>query len=75
MPQTNPPNITLVTGATGFTGSHLVRSLVRDGHRVRVLVRSAERAHALLSPGIEVVTGDINDPAAVAHAVEGSQVI
>lgn len=75
MPQPISPIITLVTGATGFTGSHLVRSLVGDGHRVRVLVRSAERAQALLGPGIEVVTGDIIDPAAVGNAVRGSQVI
>ncbi len=70
-----PQRITLVTGATGFTGSHLVRSLVRDGHRVRVLVRSAERAQALLAPGIEVVSGEIIDPAVVGKAVRGSQVI
>ncbi len=67
--------ITLVTGATGFTGSHLVRSLVRDGHRVRVIARSPERAHALLPRGIEVVTGGIDDRATVARAVKGSAVI
>jgi dihydroflavonol-4-reductase len=74
MPQPNSV-ITLVTGPTGFTGSHLVRSLVREGHRVRVLVRSAERARAVLSPGIEVVMGEIVDPAAVTRAVRGAQVI
>jgi len=33
------PKIALVTGATGFVGSHLVRRLVRDGWRVHVIVR------------------------------------
>ena len=77
MSQDNPPDqpMTLVTGATGFTGSHLVRSLVRDGHRVRVIARSAERAHALLPPGIEVVAGGLDDRAAVARAMKGSAVI
>ena len=32
-------NTVLVTGAGGFIGSHLVESLVRDGHRVRAFVR------------------------------------
>lgn len=74
-PRSRTRGITLVTGATGFTGIHLVRSLVEDGHRVRVLVRSRERAQALLAPGIEVVTAESNDPAAAARAVRGSQVI
>ena len=40
--------MTLVTGATGFTGSHLVRSLAADGVPVRVIARSAERARQML---------------------------
>jgi nucleoside-diphosphate-sugar epimerase len=60
----------LVTGATGFTGGYLVRSLVADGHPVRVLVRSRARA-ASLPPGVDVWEADITDPAAVARAVEG----
>lgn len=67
--------ISLVTGATGFTGSHLVRSLVRDGVRVRVMARSAERAKALLPPDVEIVQGEATDAAAVARAVQGTQVV
>ena len=60
----------LVTGATGFTGGHLVHSLVADGYRVRVIVRSKSRA-AGLPAGVDVREGDITDPAVVAAAVEG----
>ena len=60
----------LVTGATGFTGNHLVRSLTADGHRVRALVRSAARA-ASLPAGVDVREADITDPRAVAKAVDG----
>lgn len=60
----------LVTGATGFTGGHLVRALVEDGQQVRVLVRSPERAGDLPS-GVDVRVADITDPEAVSRAVEG----
>jgi nucleoside-diphosphate-sugar epimerase len=60
----------LVTGATGFTGGHLVRSLVADGYKVRAVVRSAPRA-AALPDGVEVQEADITDPRAVAKAVAG----
>ncbi len=60
----------LVTGATGFTGGHLVCSLVADGHKVRVIVCSASRA-AALPDGVDVREADITDPRAVARAVDG----
>lgn len=77
MPSGTRPSgpITLVTGGTGFTGSHLVRSLIRDGHRVRVLVRSESRAAAVLPPQVEVVAGDMQNRATVAGAVSGANVI
>ena len=63
--------LTLVTGATGFTGSHLVRSLVADGIPVRVIARSAERARQMLPEGVEVVEGDIVDPVVIERAMQG----
>jgi nucleoside-diphosphate-sugar epimerase len=65
----------LVTGGTGFTGSHLVRSLVADGHHVRVLARSAARARDTLPPEVDIVEGDVTDPAVVDRAMRGRQVV
>lgn len=65
---------TLVTGATGFTGAHLVRALAGET-TVRALVRSRPRAQALLPPTVELVEGDLTDRAAVERAVEGCQVV
>jgi nucleoside-diphosphate-sugar epimerase len=64
----------LVTGATGFTGSHLARALVSGGHMVRALVRDAKRAAASLPANAELVVGDLRDLAALARAVTGVDV-
>jgi len=60
----------LVTGATGFTGGHLVHALARDGHLVRCIVRSSARAKGLPA-GVEVREGDITNAADVSKAMEG----
>lgn len=62
---------TLVTGATGFIGSHLVRALVADGRAVRALVRPGDDAAALSKLDVEVVAGDVRDAAAVKAAARG----
>jgi nucleoside-diphosphate-sugar epimerase len=61
----------LVTGATGFVGSHLAEALRRRGDEVTVLARSAQKAAALESLGVRVVPGDLGDKAALARAVAG----
>ena len=64
----------LVTGATGFTGGHLARSLARRGNRVRALVRDPARAGDLAAEGVELTTGDLRDPAALSAALAGIDV-
>jgi nucleoside-diphosphate-sugar epimerase len=61
----------LVTGATGFLGTSLLRRLLHDDGRVRVLVRSPPSAKPLADRGAQVVVGDVADEDAVATAVDG----
>jgi nucleoside-diphosphate-sugar epimerase len=65
----------LVTGATGFIGSHTAARLALQGHRVRLLVRDPAkiaRVPALSGmPHFDVIVGDVTDPAAVRRALDG----
>jgi dihydroflavonol-4-reductase len=63
--------ITLVTGATGFVGSHVARQLVARGERVRVLLRPSSQLRALEGLAVERVVGDLRDAASLAWALEG----
>jgi dihydroflavonol-4-reductase len=60
----------LVTGATGLVGNNVVRRLLQLGAEVRVLVRSSASLELAGLP-VELVLGDIRDPAAVRSAVRG----
>ncbi|MCC6616520.1 MAG: NAD-dependent epimerase/dehydratase family protein [Anaerolineae bacterium] len=61
----------LVTGGTGFVGSHVVRTLAQAEHEVRVLHRSTSRLDALAGVTYESVLGDILDAEALRVACDG----
>jgi nucleoside-diphosphate-sugar epimerase len=65
----------LVTGATGFVGSHLTETLRRHGDEVTALARSPRKAELLAPLGVRVVPGDLHDVGALTRAVEGQDVI
>ena len=62
----------LVTGATGFVGSEILRRASRRGWRVRGLARRPDRAETLgRLPHVELFRGDITDPSELDEALEG----
>ena len=65
----------LVTGATGFIGSHVAGELVRRGWQVRALVREQTDPAPLLALGVEVICGDLLDAVAVGRAVAGCDAV
>src|SRR5215813_1797542 len=62
---------TLVTGASGFLGSHVARQLVARGDNVRVLLRASSNNRAIADLPLEYVTGDLRDSASLSRALEG----
>ncbi len=61
----------LVTGGSGFLGSHLVEALVARNEGVRVLLRSTSNITQLEGLGVELVTGDLNDIQSLKSATQG----
>jgi dihydroflavonol-4-reductase len=63
----------LVTGGTGFVGSHSARALRSAGHTLRLLARSREKVARVFADAApeDVVVGDATDPSAVAKALDG----
>lgn len=63
--------INLVTGASGFLGSHLVEELIGRGEKVRVFVRRTSDLSFLKQFDIEIVLGSLSDRESVFKATEG----
>jgi dihydroflavonol-4-reductase len=62
---------TLLTGATGFIGSHTLRLLIERGDDVRVTAREGSRDDALTGLSVERVRADIRDRRSVRRAMRG----
>jgi NADH dehydrogenase len=67
--------VIVVAGGTGTLGTRLVPRLAGAGLEVRVLTRDPARARHLAGSGVEVVRGDVCDPAQVAQAVRGAGMV
>ena len=65
----------LVTGGTGFVGTHLVNSLSRRGHDVAVLARHPERARNRYNRPVERVRGDVLDGPSLVAALRGRDAV
>jgi nucleoside-diphosphate-sugar epimerase len=66
----------LVTGATGFLGSHIVDACLAQGDRVAVLARpSSDLAYLKSLPGVEIVPGDLTDAESLDRATRGVDVV
>jgi nucleoside-diphosphate-sugar epimerase len=65
----------LVTGATGFIGTHLTRRLAESGHGVTCLVRPTSNVDRLEPLGVRFAMGDVRDADSLRPAVEKSDII
>lgn len=66
---------TLITGASGFVGSAVLRRLLDAGEEVRALVRPASDRRNLEDLPIEVVSGDLTDPSSLRRALQGCRAL
>lgn len=62
---------TLITGATGFIGSHIARKLVERGEKVKILLRKTSRTSNIDDIEAERIYGDILDSDSVRNALKG----
>ena len=65
----------LVTGATGFIGSAIIRRLLAENLDIRVLIRKTSNRLNLAGQNIEIFVGDILDMESLDHALKGCEVL
>jgi len=63
----------LITGASGFVGSAVLRQLIQDGHSVRALVRQTSDRRNLEQLDAEPILGDLAAPESLERAMEGCE--
>jgi len=63
-------NLKLITGATGFLGSHIAEQLVNRQERVRALVRPSSDTRFLEKLNVEILSGDLNEPDSIRQALK-----
>ena len=68
-------DVVLVTGATGFTGKHLVRELCKTGATVRAIVRGSSKLDEIQDLPITFFHGDVYDEAVAKEAAAGANYI
>jgi uncharacterized protein YbjT (DUF2867 family) len=66
---------TLLVGGTGHLGPGLIRLLTASGRRLRVLTRDPARARAVVGDGVDLVAGDVRDPASLTGALGGATTV
>jgi dihydroflavonol-4-reductase len=69
------PDLSLVTGATGFVGSAVARALLARGHRVRVLARPSSDRRNLAGLAVEIAEGAMEDPRSLMRAATGCRYV
>src|SRR6266446_7054645 len=69
------PRTYLVTGATGFVGSHVAEALVQRGDTVRTIARASSDTALLEKLGVAIVRGDLTDSATVQQVASGADVV
>ena len=69
------PKVAMVTGASGFIGSHLVKILLDEGVKVRALVRKGDPLNNLYGLDIDMVEGDLLDVDSLKTCLEGCDTV
>ena len=65
----------LVTGGSGFIGSHIVDALITQGENVVVLDTAVAHANAVVPAGVTFIQGDVRDPEIIGRALHGAGVV
>jgi uncharacterized protein YbjT (DUF2867 family) len=66
-----PRRLILLTGASGYIGGRLLRTLTERGERIRAIARRPDELQARVPDGVEVVGGDVLDAASLVPALNG----